>query len=240
MTLSVDKALLENYANYYEQADDLAEWRRLGAVDKCSNIVRLCSRLEHHDVLEIGCGDGAILERLAGIGFGARFTGLEISPSAIQAVQRKKIPNLDVQGFEGYDLSFAEKRFDLAILSHVIEHVEYPRKLIREAARVAQNVFLEVPLEDNWRLSGDFVFDRVGHINFYNPKTIRRLVQSCGMNIFGASLSHGGMDCCVYRKGTARGTWTYLIKELGLRVWPNVASHAFTYNYSLTYRQSTR
>src|SRR5580704_12344433 len=85
--LSVDKALAQNYADYYEPQDDLLEWRRLGAADKCANIVRLCSRLEHHDVLEIGCGDGAILERLAGDGFGARFAGLEISPSGVKCAQ---------------------------------------------------------------------------------------------------------------------------------------------------------
>jgi len=237
MTLSVDKTLAQNYADYYGQRDDLPEWRRLGAVDKCSNIVRLCSRLEHHDVLEIGCGDGAILERLAGDGFGARFTGLEISPSAIKCAQERNIPNLVVQLFEGYELLFPEKSFDLAILSHVIEHVEYPRKLIREAARVAKNVFIEVPLEDTWRLPEDFVFDRVGHINFYNVKTIRSLVQSCGMKIVDAHLSHGEIATYVYRKGKLRGGWTYLLKELGLRVWPTAAVKSFTYHYALTYRQ---
>jgi SAM-dependent methyltransferase len=238
MTLSVDKALAQNYADYYEQQDDLLEWRRLGAVDKCANIVRLCSGLEHHDVLEIGCGDGAILERLAGQGFGAGFTGLEISPSAVKCAQRKNIPNLAVQLFEGYELPFPEKHFDLAILSHVMEHVEYPRKLIREAARAAKNVIIEVPLEDTWRLADDFVFDRVGHINFYNRKTIRRLVQSCGMNILDAHLSHSAIASYVYRKGKLQGGLTFAAKELGLRVWPAAAARSLTYHYSLTYRRT--
>jgi SAM-dependent methyltransferase len=236
MTLSVDKALAENYADYYEQEDDLLEWRRLGAVDKCANIVRLCSRLEHRDVLEIGCGDGAILKQLAGDGFGARFTGLEISPSAVKCALRKNVPNLAVRLFEGYELPLPEKSFDLAILSHVIEHVEYPRKLIREAARVAKTVFIEVPLEDTWRLSGDFVFDRVGHINFYNRKTIRSLVQSCGMKILDARLSHGAIGSYVYRKGKWPGACAYVVKELGLRVCPTFAARSFGYHYSLTYR----
>jgi SAM-dependent methyltransferase len=236
MTLSVDKTLAQNYADYYGQQDDLPEWLRLVAVDKCSNIVRLCSRLEHHDVLEIGCGDGAILDRLAGDGFGARFTGLEISPSAIKCAQKRNIPNLVVQLFDGYELPFPEKSFDLAILSHVIEHVEYPRKLIREAARVAKNVFIEVPLEDTWRLPEDFVFDRVGHINFYNAKTIRSLVQSCGMKILDAQISHSAIAAYVYRKGRLRGGLTYVLKELGLRAWPTAALKSFTYHYSLTCR----
>jgi SAM-dependent methyltransferase len=227
--------LAENYAHYYDQDDDLAEWRQLGALDKCQNIVLLCSGLERDEILEIGCGDGALLERLIALKWGSRFAGLEISPSAVRCVRQKKLPKVEVQLFDGYQTPYEDKRFDLAILSHVIEHVEYPRKLIHEAARVAKNVFLEVPLEDNGRLKDDFVFDRVGHINFYNVKTIRSLIQSCGLKILDARLSHSSLSSYVYRKGAWRGNLSYLIKELGLRVWPKAATRWFTYHYSLTY-----
>ncbi len=233
MALSVSKGLVGNYANYYEQDAGLSEWRRLGAIDKCANIVRLCWGYERREVLEIGCGDGAILERLASTGFSARFTGLEISPSAVRAVQEKNIPGASVELFDGYELRFADRQFDLAILSHVLEHVEHPRRLIEEAARAASRVFVEVPLEDNLRLPEDFVFDRVGHINFYNVKTIRRLLQSCGMVILGAHLSHGLLSSYVYRKGKLRGGASYLIKETLLRISPKLAAASFTYHYAL-------
>ena len=233
MALSVSKGLAENYANYYEPDAGLHEWRRLGAIDKCANIVRLCSGYERREVLEIGCGDGAILERLASTGFSARFTGLEISPSAVRAVQEKNIPGASVELFDGYELRFADRQFDLAILSHVLEHVEHPRRLIEEAARAASRVFVEVPLEDNLRLPEDFVFDRVGHINFYNVKTIRRLLQSCGMVILGVHLSHGLLSSYVYRKGKLRGGASYLIKETLLRISPKLAAASFTYHYAL-------
>jgi hypothetical protein len=99
-------------------------------------------------------------------------------------------------------------------------------------------VFVEVPLENNWRLSPDFAFDRVGHINFYNRKGIRRLVQSCGMRIIGAYLSHSSLSAYVYRKGNFRGTLSYLTKESGLKLWSNGAANVFTYNYSLTYTKA--
>jgi len=237
MSFVVDRLLSDNYANYYDQ-EDLAEWRRLGAVDKCSNILRLCGNIAHRNILEIGCGDGAILERLSTLGFGSSFTGLEISASAAERVQKRNVANLNVQLFGGYEVSFPEQYFDLAIMSHVIEHVEYPRKLIREAARVAKVVFVEVPLEDNWRLSNDFVFDRVGHINFYNPKTIRHLVQSCGMTIMDACVSDGSPASHVYRKGPLKGTVSYLAKKGILKVWPRVATACFTYHYALICKTS--
>jgi SAM-dependent methyltransferase len=233
MSLSVSKGLMENYANYYEHDAALSEWRRLGAIDKCANIIRLCSEFNRKDVLEIGCGDGTILERLSSTGFSSRFTGVEISSSGVRAVQEKNIPGTNVEFFDGYELRFADEQFDLAILSHVIEHAEYPRRLIQEAARVARKVFVEVPLEDNLRLSTDFVFDHVGHINFYNLKTIRRLVQGCGMVILGAHLSHGMLSSYIYRKRKLRGAAAYLVKEGLLRIWPALAAGIYTYNYAL-------
>ena len=239
MTLSVAKFLAENYADYYDQEDALSGWRQLGALDKCSNILRLCCGVQHNAILEIGCGDGAILQRLSKAGFGVRFTGLEISPSAMSRARQKCVPNLDVLLFDGYEVPFSGLCFDLAILTHVLEHVEHPRKLIQEASRVAKNVFIEVPLEDNWRLSDDFVFDRVGHINFYGRKTIRRLVQSRGMEISGAHLCHGSSASYVYRKGRLRGGLTYGIKEVALRLWPVAASACLTYHYALLCKSST-
>ena len=153
MPLSIDEKLIENYAHYYDQEDNTSEWRRLGALDKCSNIVRLCSKLQHDHVLDIGCGEGAVLERLGTLGFGTRFAGLEISASGVKTVQEKNLRRVDVQLFDGYELPFQEKTFDLAILSHVLEHVEYPRRLIREGARVAKHVFVE---DTHSRTIGDF------------------------------------------------------------------------------------
>jgi SAM-dependent methyltransferase len=194
--------------------------------------------VEHSNILEIGCGDGAILERLAHLGFGSRFTGLEISPSGVRKVQEKNIPNCEVRLFDGYELPFSERQFDLAVLSHVLEHVEYPRRLIRDAARVAKTVFIEVPLEDNWRMPRDFVFDRVGHINFYNPRTIRTLVQSCGMTVIEAHLCHSTAPIYIFRKGKFRGRLSYWFKEILLRAAPGLSTAAMTYHYSLTYKEN--
>jgi 2-polyprenyl-3-methyl-5-hydroxy-6-metoxy-1,4-benzoquinol methylase len=240
LMLSVNQKLVQNYTDYYEDDITLTEWRRLGGIDKCKNIIRLCDDLPHANILEIGCGDGAILERLAHLRFGSQFTGLEISPSAVHQVQEKKIPNCEVQLFDGYDLPFPEKSFDLAILSHVLEHVEYPRRLIHDAAKVAKAVFIEVPLEDNWRMSHDFIFDRVGHINFYNPRTIRSLVQSCGMTVLDAYPCHSRLPSYIFRKGKLRGTLSYWFKEIALRTTPSLSTSAMTYHYSLVYKQSDK
>lgn len=231
---SVDRRLLRNYAGYYD--DGQSEWRRLGAIDKADNIARLSGSSPHATVLEIGAGEGSVVQRLSETGFGDTLHALEISESGVEAIRARQIERLvDVRLFDGYTLPYERKQFDLAILSHVLEHVEYPRRLLHEAVRVARLVFIEVPLEDTFRLTGDFVPDAVGHINFYSMKTFRRLIQTCGLEILQQRVSNPGRGVYEFRLGK-RGLVTYWIKQLTSRVTPRLASAVWTYHGSLLCR----
>ena len=84
----------------------------------------------------------------------------------------------------------------------------------------------------------DFVFDRVGHINFYNPRTIRSLVQTCGMTIIDACLCHSTQPSYIFRKGKFRGMVSYWFKEVALRAAPGLSTAAMTYHYSLAYKET--
>lgn len=228
--LKVDDRLQATYDNYYDGAE--REWRRLGALDKAGNIVELCEGIPHRTVLEIGAGDGAILHRLAELGFGERLSAAEISSSAVEAIRARAIPRMaGCDRFDGYQLPYNAGEFDLAILSHVVEHVEHPRQLLREAARVARHVFVEVPLEDMSRLRKDFQLDRVGHINFYSPRTIRWLVQSCGLRVIRQVTTNPSK--ATYRYHGRRGLMNYFIKQLLIDTVPDLATRHFTYHGSL-------
>jgi len=229
--IKVSDHLAENYEQYYEEGD--SEWRRLCATQKAGSIVSLCSSLPHKSVLEIGAGEGSILSRLSELNFGDRLHALEISPSGVAVIEGRKIPKLvECKLFEGYDVPYDDARFDLAVLSHVIEHVEYPRRLLYEAARVARFVFVEVPLEDTFHLPGDFVLDPVGHINFYSRKGIRRLLQSCGFQVLGEIVRTPAKGAYVYRWGR-KGLMKYYVKEALLKLPLSLATMLSTYHGAL-------
>lgn len=226
-----------NYEDYYESGD--SEWRRLGAVGKADNIVSLCKGLPQDSVLEIGAGEGAILKRLSELNFGKKLYALEISTSGVETIKKKEIPQLiECSVFDGYRVPYEDGKFDIAILSHVLEHVEHPRLLLYEASRVAKFVFVEVPLEDTIRLSNDFVFDKVGHINVYSHKTIRRLLQSCGLRIVGQIVTNSPKAAYTYQNGT-RGLLNYYVKQFLIQFSPGFASRLFTYHAALVCEKNT-
>lgn len=228
--VSASEALEKHYADCYSGP---SEWRRLGALDKAANVVRLCRDVPHRSLLEIGAGEGALLQRLSELRFAEVLHALEISPSGIQAIRGRGIEGLGTALlFDGYALPYGDRCFDLAVLSHVLEHVEHPRQLLREAARVATHVFVEVPLEDTWRLPRDFAPDPVGHINFYSAKSVRRLLQTCGLVVLEEALSHPPCASYEHRLG-AGGRWRYWIKELALRGAPGLATRLWTYHAAL-------
>ena len=235
--LPMNPDLHANYESSYLGGP--SEWRQIGARNKVKNIIELCSSVPHRTVLEIGSGDGAILEGMSELGFGAELYALEISGSAVQTIQEREIESLlECSTYDGYNIPYEDGRFDLAVMSHVLEHVEYPRQLLYEAARVATHIFIEVPLELNSRLSDDFVFDRTGHINFYTKKSIRHLVQSCGYEVISQVVANSSVDLYRYLRGV-KGIPVFVIKDTALRLFPNWATNRWTYHSALLCRLSS-
>lgn len=232
---AVSDALRKHYDRYYD--DGPSEWRRLGALAKAENVVSLCTPAAHASLLEIGAGEGALLARLAELGFGKALHAAEISESGVRAIRARGIPGLvDCRRFDGETLPWPDDSFDLALLSHVLEHAEHPRRLLTEASRVARAVFVEVPLEDTWRLPRDFRPDPVGHINFFHRKSLRRFVQTCGLEVLAEQLAPQAREAMIFRSGR-RGALTHAIKRLGLRVAPALATRLFTYHGALLCRR---
>jgi ubiquinone/menaquinone biosynthesis C-methylase UbiE len=215
-----------------------SEWCRLGAIDKVDNVVRLCSGVPHASLLDVGAGEGSILGRMAEIGFGETYTAIEVSETGVEAIRSRNLPSLvECLRFDGECIPYGDGEFDLAILSHVVEHVENPRTLLHEARRVARHVFVEVPLEHNLRLPRDFSADDLGHINAYTRKTVRRLVQSCGLEVLDEIVTNRSRATYEFH-GDRLGGVKHWSKELALRVLPALAMSLWTYHGALLCRSA--
>ena len=227
----MDSDILSHYKDFY--ANYSSEWRLLGGLDKARNIIDLCEAHKFENVVELGAGDGTILDQLSKAGFAESYTALEISESAVEVIRGRIIEGLrETILFDGYSVPCENGAYDLAILSHVVEHVEHPRLLLQEAARIAGTVFVEVPLELHLRTSRDFRWTDTGHINIYNPLTIRHLLQSTGFKAVKERVSNPSYAVHRFQLGKWRGSVQFAIRSLALRLMPFLATQLFTYHWS--------
>lgn len=168
----------ETYSGQYDT--ESVEWRNKGARYKAQNILELSREITFRNVLEVGAGEGSILNWLSKWNFCEDLNCVEISESGIEQIKAKQIPNLkDVLLFDGYKLPYPDNHFDLIYCSHVMEHVEHERILLREIKRVSKYQIFEVPIDFSFYVDRKLKhFLAYGHINIYTPGLFRFLLMS--------------------------------------------------------------
>ena len=88
-------------------------------------------------VLEIGCGGGLLTEEIAKLDFEA--TGIDPSAPSIEVAKahaERSGLDIDYRVATGERLPFADTSFSVVCCCDVLEHVNSPEEVIREAARV--------------------------------------------------------------------------------------------------------
>ena len=228
-----------NYEGMYD-SDTEQSWRKAGAVDKVSNIQKIVEGLidlEHLNICEIGCGDGAISQQLSDKKMFRRYQGYEISNSGVKAAKNRKIPNASFQIISPVAGDNKFKKADVVILCHVIEHLENPRELLSEAREISDILIVEVPLEANRGLGLDYDWDPVGHINKFNFKTIRQLLQTCDYQIMRQFTSNPSRQVRTFFDNSLKAKLVWIIKEYTLRLSPTIAKLLFTYHETILARK---
>lgn len=179
----------ESYRRASAEGDLHLRWRQLSARGKADHVFTLCGErgLSPASVAEVGCGDGALLAELGARGLSGELHGFEVSEEAARIARSRGVPGLaQVAVYDGSSLPAPDGAFDLAILSHVLEHVPDPVALLRESARVARAVLVEVPLEANLsarRASKRSGAEEIGHIQSLDRRRVHNLVAAAGLRV---------------------------------------------------------
>ena len=97
-------------------------------------ISQLCPASGHR-VLDLGCGRGILLDRLAA-GFCTQGFGVDISRGTLRALQSESLHPHRVVCSEGENLPFPDNSFDMAVTLDVLEHVQNPERVLAEMLRV--------------------------------------------------------------------------------------------------------
>jgi SAM-dependent methyltransferase len=244
LTAPVPARLREEYERRYDSArGDPArsgEWRALCAEGKADHVVGLLRALPDRpgSVLEVGCGDGALLSALASRGIGSSWEGVDISQRAVEIAATR--PEIDrVWHFDGESLPVANATYDLGVLSHVLEHVPEPVALLEEVARACRSVVVEVPLEDNWsasRPSAEDTRQELGHLHRFSRADVRALARRAGLELVGELADPLPAASQTFWADSPAGRVLALAKAALRRtlfvVAPHFAERAFTVHYA--------
>jgi len=145
-----NKTYYDDFANWYERERGQGYHQMLDDLE-----VELVHRYgDGKDVLEVGCGTGLILERVAQ--FARRAVGIDLSAGMLAKAQER---GLEVQEASATDLPFPDASFDVAYSFKVLAHVEDIQRAMSEMARVVR--------PGGWVLA-----------EFYNERSLRRLVKA--------------------------------------------------------------
>lgn len=89
-----------------------------------------------HDLLDVGCGTGPMIELLSKEYTDLHMTGLDLTPDMIEVAQAKHIPNAQFIVGDSENLPFEEDSFDAVICSNSFHHYPNPQAFFDGVARV--------------------------------------------------------------------------------------------------------
>ena len=100
-------------------------------------------------ILDVGCGDGALLGALKGR-LGMDLRGLELDGANVATAVARGLSV--VQGDADADLGYyPDKSFDYAILSQTLQTTRRPDLVVSELLRIASQAFVSFPNFAHWR-----------------------------------------------------------------------------------------
>ena len=106
-------------------------------------------------VLDVGCGDGALLQRLEEEKQ-AEGRGIELSQKGVNEAVARGLSV--IQGDADHDLAtYPDAAFDYVILSQTLQATHNPRLVLEELLRIGRKAIVSFPNFGNWRVRGSFI-----------------------------------------------------------------------------------
>ena len=147
-------------------------------------------------LLDVGCGDGALVKTAADLGWLAE--GTDVATAAIRFTRERAGVTVHHGVVEALDLE--PKSFDVIVLNHVLEHVRDPRATLshlKVLLRTGGVIRVEVPnlaslsartqnLQSKFRLKKHRWrhYETGHHFWFFTPRTLAKTIRSAGLEPF--------------------------------------------------------
>jgi len=177
-----DKPVLGNVYDKYSTQNPVAKFLFQNFLQTVEELVQ---GIAADSVLEVGCGEGHLSQLLKNWLRPSRICAVDLVPDLFASRHRQT--SVDFLCQSAYQLGFRETSFDLVVGAEVLEHLEDPRKALKEIQRVAgRYVLLSVPREPLWRAMNLARFaywchlgNTPGHLQHWSSAGFLNLVSAC-------------------------------------------------------------
>jgi 2-polyprenyl-3-methyl-5-hydroxy-6-metoxy-1,4-benzoquinol methylase len=186
LTRSREGVVTGNTYDKYGSRNPLAR-RLMGGFER--DLDALLRLADPSSVLDVGCGEGVLVQRWAALLHGKRMVGVDLEEESLQAGwSARAAPNLQFVVGSAERLPFADGEFDLVSAIEVLEHVADPARALAEMRRCAQHhLLVSVPREPLWRalnmMRGAYwreLGNTPGHLNHWSRGAFVRLLARQG------------------------------------------------------------
>jgi len=150
-------------------------WLFYDAAFKCFKEIN--KHTQGENILDIGCSGGVLISLLKIFNPNKSFFGLEGNDS-FQTMWDDR--NIQVYVDDVYSTNFSDRQFDTVITSHVIEHLEDPKRFIKECSRICKRMIHVVPEDDvfhkNFGSPHLTIFNRVNFLELFSDSDFELVV----------------------------------------------------------------
>ena len=140
-----------------------------------------------HDVLDVGCGTGRLLESAAGRWPEARLTGIDASEAMVAEAQRKhdRDPRFTFKQGDASELPLEAFSFDAAFSTISFHHWADQAAGIRSVARVVRpgGLFVLADVDVPFLLLLRPLRKWIDHVHFQEPQAIQLLLEQAGFSV---------------------------------------------------------
>jgi SAM-dependent methyltransferase len=168
------------------------DWHAIDSDWKAARIAAILTNnsVEFRSCVEVGCGAGQVLARVAEYMPGRRYTGYDISSDA--AALWQSLPQ--TVAYRRGDFTASDEVYDLLLLIDVFEHVEDYMTFLRKLSKRARWFVFHIPLEMHVSalLRDRQVHSRrqVGHLHYFSRATALATLEDTGYRIVAAQYTN--------------------------------------------------
>ena len=175
-------------SGFFQRLRHHLAWRFDFGNELGTNDLSELARRGARSILDVGCGNGTRLQEAAAAGF-ETVAGIEPDPISREIAVSRGF-NVYSGTAENPPAELSDRKFDVIVLMHVLEHTLDPQEAINSLRRMLNPsgcLIVETPnnLAAGCRLAGKCWawLDVPRHLNFFCSKSLQRLLENAGLNI---------------------------------------------------------